>query len=218
MQNYKHRLCADIAFAPLPLAKEALGGHAICAQVDVTQIPFADDSVDSILCAHVLYHVPADEQAKAILELYRILKPGGRLIIIYTWPRSFMDRLGIHLNPRVILPKIPGMRWIWRTFFRKRILGTEETENTQNQDDAAPKHPPLYFSPHPYSWFKHTFKDAPFTLKFRCCQAVGLPFSNAFVPNHKTGKLLLRFIALLEDCFPHIMARLGTYPFIIIDK
>jgi len=47
--------------------------------VDVTNTHFDDDSFDVIICNHVLEHVPDD--MKALLELYRILKPGGFVII-----------------------------------------------------------------------------------------------------------------------------------------
>lgn len=44
-------------------------------KIDVTAIPYADNSFDAILCNHVLEHVADDR--KAMAELYRILKPGG---------------------------------------------------------------------------------------------------------------------------------------------
>ena len=47
---------------------------------DVQQIPLADDSVDVILCNHLLEH-GADDR-KALGELYRILKPGGWGILL----------------------------------------------------------------------------------------------------------------------------------------
>ena len=47
---------------------------------DVQQIPLADDSVDVILCNHLLEHVADDR--RALHELYRILKPGGWGILL----------------------------------------------------------------------------------------------------------------------------------------
>ena len=47
---------------------------------DVRQIPLADDSVDVILCNHLLEHVADDR--RALHELYRILKPGGWGILL----------------------------------------------------------------------------------------------------------------------------------------
>lgn len=45
--------------------------------IDITDMAiYADATFDFILCSHVLEHVEEDE--RAIAELYRILKPGGR--------------------------------------------------------------------------------------------------------------------------------------------
>ncbi|MGP8215378.1 MAG: class I SAM-dependent methyltransferase [Bacteroidia bacterium] len=46
---------------------------------DITDIPFETDSMDYIICSHVLEHVQNDK--KAIGELYRVLKPGGQLFL-----------------------------------------------------------------------------------------------------------------------------------------
>ncbi|MDR2041090.1 MAG: class I SAM-dependent methyltransferase [Tannerella sp.] len=48
-------------------------------QVDITDIPFPDQSFDYILCFHVLAHVP--DEKKAIEEMYRVLKPGGTALV-----------------------------------------------------------------------------------------------------------------------------------------
>lgn len=47
--------------------------------IDVTGIEEEDDRFDVILCNHVLEHVPED--AKALRELFRVLKPGGQAIL-----------------------------------------------------------------------------------------------------------------------------------------
>jgi SAM-dependent methyltransferase len=44
-------------------------------KADITQLPFADNSFDLILCNHVLEHIKEDK--KAMQELYRVMKPGG---------------------------------------------------------------------------------------------------------------------------------------------
>ncbi len=48
-------------------------------QVDITNIKFEDASFDRIICSHVLEHI--EDDAKAISELYRILKPEGKALI-----------------------------------------------------------------------------------------------------------------------------------------
>jgi len=48
-------------------------------KIDVTNIPYAAASFDWVLCNHVLEHVPDD--AKALRELWRVLKPGGKAVL-----------------------------------------------------------------------------------------------------------------------------------------
>jgi len=48
-------------------------------KADICALPFANDSYDFILCNHVLEHIPND--ATAMKELYRVLKPGGTAIL-----------------------------------------------------------------------------------------------------------------------------------------
>jgi len=47
--------------------------------MDITNIPYEDNSFGVILCSHVLEHIPDDR--KAMRELYRVLKPGGWAIL-----------------------------------------------------------------------------------------------------------------------------------------
>lgn len=44
-------------------------------RMDITEIQYENDRFDTILCSHVLEHVPGDRQA--MKELFRVLKPGG---------------------------------------------------------------------------------------------------------------------------------------------
>jgi len=48
-------------------------------KIDVTQIPFEDNSVDILICNHVLEHVP--DYKKAMGEIYRVLRKGGFAIL-----------------------------------------------------------------------------------------------------------------------------------------
>jgi SAM-dependent methyltransferase len=64
---------------------------------DVQQLTLLDNSYDLILCNHVLEHVPDDR--KSLWELYRILKPGGKLLL--TIPGNYKRNKTIyftHLN------------------------------------------------------------------------------------------------------------------------
>ena len=47
---------------------------------DLANMPFESDSFDIVICSHVLEHVPDD--LKAMREIRRILKPGGRALLL----------------------------------------------------------------------------------------------------------------------------------------
>lgn len=70
--NFQRYVCGD-KFAP--------GYHypGDVTNLDILQLPFADDSFDLIICNHVLEHIP-DDQA-AMRELLRVLRPGGQAIL-----------------------------------------------------------------------------------------------------------------------------------------
>lgn len=48
---------------------------------DAQVIPFPDDTFDCVCSMGVLHHVP--DTQKALDEIYRVLKPGGRLIVMF---------------------------------------------------------------------------------------------------------------------------------------
>jgi SAM-dependent methyltransferase len=62
-------------------------------RLDVTAIPYADESFDFLICNHVLEHVPDDR--KALSEFHRVLKPGARAVLQTPFSRlltySFCD-------------------------------------------------------------------------------------------------------------------------------
>jgi SAM-dependent methyltransferase len=59
----------------------------VCA--DVCVLPMADDSVDAIVSANLLEHVPDDEGA--LREMRRVLRPGGRAVIVVPAGRGTYD-------------------------------------------------------------------------------------------------------------------------------
>lgn len=76
------------------------------AVLDITNLGLQADSVSTIICSEVLEHVDQDE--KALQELRRVLKPGGRLILTvplhpHYWRRD--DEIVGHLR-RYPLPSL----------------------------------------------------------------------------------------------------------------
>ncbi len=51
-------------------------------------LPFDDESFDTVLFSEVIEHLDMPE--KALSEIFRVLRPGGRIIIIFPNDRTFM--------------------------------------------------------------------------------------------------------------------------------
>ena len=82
-----------VDYRPLHVTVKGLDSVA----ASITQLPFPDESVESLSCLHVIEHIglgrygdPLDPEGgvKAARELMRILKPGGRLYLSLPIGRS----------------------------------------------------------------------------------------------------------------------------------
>lgn len=71
-------------------------GRADVAVAPVENLPFVDGSFDKALCVHVLYFWPHVEPALA--EIARVLKPGGRLALLF---RTSASRASANFPPEV---------------------------------------------------------------------------------------------------------------------
>lgn len=59
-------------------------------------IPVIDDSVDLVIFTDVMEHLPPASQDKVLSEIFRVLKPGGRLFVSY--PGNNLPNLsGVHI-------------------------------------------------------------------------------------------------------------------------
>lgn len=90
---------------------------------DLTRgLPYADDSVDEILCDNVLEHIgPPEDFIFVMNEIYRVLKPGATATIIVpdarsqgawqdpTHVRAFVPRSGLYWNQDLPWPKLYGI-------------------------------------------------------------------------------------------------------------
>jgi SAM-dependent methyltransferase len=54
---------------------------------DATRLSFVEESFDVVIGNHIMEHIPADK--KALTEIYRVLKPGGRAILQVPYSTKF---------------------------------------------------------------------------------------------------------------------------------
>jgi SAM-dependent methyltransferase len=66
-------------FSPAMCSRLREVPNAKVEQCDAAALPFPDASFDSVIAAHMLYHV--DDPDAALKEFARVLRPGGRLTI-----------------------------------------------------------------------------------------------------------------------------------------
>ena len=76
-------IATDISEDMMAVAKETIHTNNLSWQnVNMMEIPFADESFDLIICQFGLMFVP--DKKKALEEMYRVLKTGGQLLF-NTW-------------------------------------------------------------------------------------------------------------------------------------
>ena len=61
-----------------------------------TDIPLADESVDAVVAINVLEHIPDD--VLALAEVFRVLRPGGRAVIVIPYNPHLYDYFDAHLH------------------------------------------------------------------------------------------------------------------------
>jgi ubiquinone/menaquinone biosynthesis C-methylase UbiE len=73
--------CLDVSPKSLEVAEKRFKESAEYVLFDGELIPFPDNHFDLVFSACVFHHIPSAEHGKALSEIYRVLRPGGRLVV-----------------------------------------------------------------------------------------------------------------------------------------
>ncbi|NGN63949.1 class I SAM-dependent methyltransferase [Streptomyces sp. A7024] len=58
-------------------------------------LDLADDSFDAVVTSLAVHHIPEDKRERAVAEMYRVLRPGGRVLIADFRPhRQYVETAG----------------------------------------------------------------------------------------------------------------------------
>lgn len=107
------RVCG-IDAAPEMIAQARGKAQKAGVQVDfkagiIEALEFADGTFDRVLSSLMMHHLPPDLQQRALLEVYRVLKPGGQLLVVdfdASAPRRGTD--GLHHKAPATSPAVPA--------------------------------------------------------------------------------------------------------------
>ncbi|MEM1049998.1 MAG: class I SAM-dependent methyltransferase [Pseudomonadota bacterium] len=196
-RNYPEIACADISARALDRAREKLGPPAELLEASILELPVAENRFDAVFCAHVIYHIDIDLQEKAIAELIRVTKPGGRVVVIASNPQSpfrYVAAVALRLQ--------------------KMVGGSASSKNPS--PEAASDKPALYFARHPLKWWRR-FEDRC-DVEMQPWDAIGSLEEQAMLPGDRLASGFYRFAAWFERTAPGLAARFWQYPIVILTK
>ena len=190
--NYGKRVCVDLSAAALRAARAKLGDRGVYLQGDLTNLPLKTGSVDAVTCNHVIYQIPAELQNAALLELWRVLKPGGVAVVVSLWHYA---------------PLVPRLETLARLLARKSANDTRA--------DPHDSHTELVHSPQQRPVFEA--HDWPFRYRFDSFRLVDNHFMRRLSDDWRGGAFLNALFAL-QQMAPGFCGKYGAMPAIIISK
>lgn len=98
-------LAIDINKIAVRLAKQR---GVLATRASIVDLPFTNETFDLVVSIDVLYHKDVKSDQKAIKEIYRVLKPGGLLILkvpAFNWLRGKHDSL-VHTRKRYTVDNV----------------------------------------------------------------------------------------------------------------
>ena len=80
---------------------------------DARELPFGDELFDAVVCTMTLHNIPdADDRERAVREMVRVLRPGGRIVVV---DMAKTDEYEATLNEAGLRAVERGPR-VWRMF------------------------------------------------------------------------------------------------------
>ena len=194
--KFSETTCLDISKVAIDIARSKLENRGEFILGSILDIPKPEDHFDAVYCAHVIYHIDRDHQDKAIRELIRVTKPGGRIVVIYINQASLPSRIARFKAKLPLLCKL-------------------KRKQPYSRPDAKSR-PPLYFFAHPLSWWAQF--DDKCDVEIKPWDVMGNGQEEAILINDMIASLGYRICSWFENKYPDKAARWWSYPLVILTK
>jgi SAM-dependent methyltransferase len=196
--KFSETTCLDISKIAIDIARGKLENTGEFILGSILDIPKPQDHFDATYCAHVIYHIERDHQAKAIRELIRVTKPGGRIVVIYNNGQSLPSWIVKLKN------KLPLLRKLQR----------KKPYNRSSNTEGGP--PPLYFFVHPLSWWAQFGDECGVEIK--PWDVMSNWQEKNILINDMIASLGYRICSWFENRYPNNAARWWSYQLVVLTK
>jgi len=112
--------------------------EAILIKSDLTSLKFSDNEFDKLICMLTLHSIPYEFRPKVISEFYRVLKPGGKIVLTNPYNNFNPNRIFIeHIKKdlkrsgliKIITDSIKHSIPIIKMFYYNNLIKQEEKKN-----------------------------------------------------------------------------------------
>ena len=109
-------LALDISLNMLKKIKEKYQDRFPCVQSDAEEICLKDNTFDKVLCFSCFPHFP--DKKEALIEIERILKPGGYVFVLHSDPRKAINDLHKNIGGAIENDFLPDERNMMYLFLK----------------------------------------------------------------------------------------------------
>lgn len=198
--RHRYRVCVDLSRTALKEAAAKIGDGGFCCLADMTRLPFRESVMDGIVSGYTVQHIPESEQARAVEELYRVLKPGAHLCIMTDVKpeRAAQERIVLGFRAIRKVGKILGLTAPFRP----------AAEPTQ----VAVQPHALYFKPHGIEWWQSLGARVASVCSIETLRSLTKSdFERVFGRSTRAA----RIVRAIDTLFPHILA--SGSPYCLVD-
>ncbi|MFF2087463.1 methyltransferase domain-containing protein [Nocardia sp. NPDC058176] len=112
--------------------RDRVGRHRY-EQGSAQELPFDDAEFDVLTCTFVMHHIPERHRDAAIAQMWRVLRPGGRLLLADAAPSPLMRRVFTRISGGDPFTAVDIRRYTDQV----RAVGFTEVAYTANRHQAG---------------------------------------------------------------------------------